>query len=103
MEPLIENYMRRIVDIFLSVGAKSLEESLVDDAQNNQGKLAAVIRFPGGFRLSVHAQVGVRDGKPDLRRYSMHFMDDSDSTGTPTSSCGTSRSRKVRTKSTRHR
>ena len=80
LDPLIEDCLLRIVDIFLSAGAKSLEELAIGDAENNQGRLAATMRFPGGFRLSVHAQVGIRDGRPDLRKYSMHFMDSGDAT-----------------------
>ena len=80
MDPLIEDFSLRIVDIFLSAGAESLDELTIGDAPNNQGRLAALMRFPGGRRLSVHAQIGIRDGRPDLRKYSMHFMDDNDAT-----------------------
>ena len=37
-------------------------------------------RFPGGRRLSVNMRAGVQDDRPDLRSYSVHFMDSDDIT-----------------------
>ena len=80
MDPLIENYLRRVADVFMSAGVVSLEELTIEDIENNRGRLGATMRFPGGNRLSVRVQAGVQDDRPDLRSYSFHFMDGGDNT-----------------------
>ena len=80
MDPLIENYLRRVADVFMSAGVVSLEELTIADIENNRGRLGATMRFPGDRRLSVRVQAGVQDDRPDLRGYSFHFMDDGDNT-----------------------
>ena len=80
MDPLIENYLRRVADVFMSAGVESLEELTIADVENDQGILDTTMRFPGGWRLSVNTRAGVQDDRPDLRSYSIHFMDDGDNT-----------------------
>ena len=80
MDPLIENYLRRVADVFMSAGVESLEELTIADVENDQGLLDTTMRFPGGCRLSVNTRAGVQDDRPDLRSYSIHFMDGDDNT-----------------------
>ena len=80
MDPLIENYLRRVADVFMSAGVESLEELTIADVENDQGVLDTTMRFPGGWRLSVNTRAGVQDDRPDLRSYSIHFMDGDDNT-----------------------
>ena len=80
MDPLIENYLRRVADVFMSAGVESLEELTIADVENDQGILVTTMRFPGNRRLSVRVQASVQDDRPDLRSYSIHFMDDGDNT-----------------------
>ena len=80
MDPLIENYLRRVADVFMSAGVESLEELTIADVENDQGILVTTMRFPGNRRLSVRVQASVQDDRPDLRSYSIHFMDSDDDT-----------------------
>jgi len=80
MDPLIENYLRRVADVFMSAGVVSLEELTIEDIENNQGRLGVTMRFPGDRRLSVRVQASVQDDRPDPRGYSIHFMDGDDNT-----------------------
>ena len=81
MDPLIQNYMERSVDILLSADVESsLEEMAIDPIGYSEGSLAAVMRFPGGRRLSAHMLIEVVRNKAIPQRYSMHFMDDNNAT-----------------------
>ena len=80
MNPIIENYLHRVADVLLSPGAESLEDLVFRSEGYEVARLIMVARFPGGFRLSVHARVAIQDGWPDLWRYSMHFMDSDNAT-----------------------
>ena len=81
MDPLIENYLERSVEILLSADGESLlDEMAVDPIAYSLGRLDAVIRFPGGRRLSVQMRVASRRDRARLQRYSMHFMDKDNST-----------------------
>ncbi len=80
MNPIIENYLQRVADVLLSAGAESLEELTLRSEGDEMARLIMVARFPGGFRLSVHARVAIQDGWLDLWKYSMHFMDSDNST-----------------------
>ena len=81
MDPIIRSYLDRSVEILLSADAESLlEEQAIDPIAYDRGSLSAVMRFPGGWRLSVHMRIELRGDRAILRRYSMHFMDDGDNT-----------------------
>ena len=64
----------------MSAGVESLDELAIEDVENNQGRFAATARLPGGYRLSVRLQAGIQDDRPDLRSYSIHFMDGDNNT-----------------------
>ncbi len=81
MDPLIQNYLRRAEEISLSADGESvLEERTIEPLAYNRGRLAAVVRFPGGRRLSVRMLVEVIRNRAIPQRYSMHFMDSDNST-----------------------
>ena len=81
MDPLIQNYLDRSVDILLSSDVESLlEEMAIAPIGYSQGSLEAVMRFPGGRRLSAHMRVAVIRNTAILQRYSMHFMDSGNAT-----------------------
>ena len=81
MDPLIRNYLERAVEILLSADAESLlDEMAIGPIAYDCGDLSAVMRFSGGWRLSVHMRLEFRGNKAILQRYSMHFMDESDDT-----------------------
>ena len=64
----------------MSAGVESLDDLTIEDVENNQGRLAVTMRLPGEHRLSVRMQAGIQGDRPDLRSYSIHFMDDDDNT-----------------------
>ena len=81
MDPIIRNYLERAVEILLSSDAESLlDEMAIDPIAYDCGDLSAVMRFSGGWRLSVHMRLELRGNKAILQRYSMHFMDEYDDT-----------------------
>ena len=81
LDPLVQNYLERSVEILLFADNESLlEELAIEPIIYSQGRLAAVMRFPGGRRLGAHMLVEVIRDRPVLQRYSMHFMDDNDDT-----------------------
>ena len=80
MDPLIEDYLHRVADVLLSAGAESLEELIFRSEGDESARLIMVARFPGGFRLSVHARFAIQDGWINLWKYSMHFMDNDNAT-----------------------
>ena len=81
MDPLVQNYLERSVDILLSADNESLlEELAIEPLRYSLGRLAAVMRFSGGRRLGLRMLVEVIRDRAVLQRYSMHFMDDNDDT-----------------------
>ena len=81
MDPIIRNYLERAVEILMSANAESLlDEMAIDPIAYDCGDLSAVMRFSGGWRLSVHMRLELRGNKAILQRYSMHFMDEYDDT-----------------------
>ncbi len=81
MDPLIQNYVDRSVDILLSADVESLlEEMAIAPISYSEGRLAAVMRFPGGRRLSAHMLIEVIRNTAIPQRYSMHFMDSDNAT-----------------------
>ena len=81
MDTLIRNYLERAVEILLSADAESLlDEMAIDPIAYDCGDLSAVMRFSGGWRLSVHMRIELHGDRAILRRYSMHFMDEDDDT-----------------------
>ena len=81
VDPLVQNYLRRAVEISLSADDESLlEEMAIDRLDYSRGRLRAVIRFPGGRRLSVRMRIDVIRNSAIPRRYSMHFMDSDNAT-----------------------
>ena len=80
MDPLLSDYLIRVADVLLSAGAESLEEMTFRAEGEEMARLAMTARFPGGCRLSVNTRADVQDDRPDLRSYSIHFMDSDDNT-----------------------
>ena len=81
MDPIIRSYLDRSVEILLSADAESLlDEQAIDPIAYDCGSLSAVMRFPGGWRLSVHMRIELRGDRAILQRYSMHFMNEDDDT-----------------------
>ena len=80
LDPLIENYLNRVVDVLISAGAEWLDEPILEKSSHNQAKLSVDMGFSGGNRLSVHMRVGLCNDRVISRRYSMHFMNGDDST-----------------------
>ena len=81
MDPLIQNYLRRAVEISLSADDESLlEEMAIDRLDYSSGRLRAVMRFSGGRRLSVRMRIDVVRNRAIPQRYSMHFMDSDNAT-----------------------
>ena len=80
MDPMLYGYMIRVADILLSAGAESLEGLTLRAEIHEFARLVMTVRFPGGRRLSINMRAVVQDDRPDLRSYSIHFMDDDDNT-----------------------
>ena len=81
LDPLVQNYLERSVEISLSADNESLlEEMAIQPIDYSRGRLMAVMRFPGGRRLVARMRVEVIRDRAVLQRYSMHFMDDNDDT-----------------------
>ena len=80
MDPLLSDYLIRVADVLLSAGAESLEEMTFRAEGEEMARLAMTARLPGGRRLSVNTRADVQDDRPDLRSYSIHFMDSDDNT-----------------------
>ena len=81
LDPLIQNYLERSLDILLSADSESLlAEMAIEPFSYSLGRLTAVMRFSGGRRLGLRMLVEVIRDRAVLQRYSMHFMDDSDDT-----------------------
>ena len=80
MDPLLSDYLIRVADVLLSAGAESLEEMTFRAEGEEMARLAMTARFPGGRRLSVNTRADVQGDRPDLRSYSIHFMDSDDNT-----------------------
>ena len=81
LDPLVQNYLERAVEISLSADNESLLEGMaIEPIDYSRGRLTAVMRFPGGRRLVIRMRVEVIRDSAVLKRYSMHFMDDNDDT-----------------------
>ena len=81
MDPIIRNYLERSVEILLSADSESLlDEMAIVPIAYDCGNLSAVMRFPGGWRLSVHMRIELRGDRAILQRYSTHFMNEDDDT-----------------------
>ena len=81
MEPIIRNYLERAVEILLSAAVESLlNDMAIAPLAYDCGSLSAVMRFPGGWRMSVHVRLELHGDRAILQRYSMHFMDEYDDT-----------------------
>ena len=71
MDPIIRNYLERAVEILLASDAESLLDDMeIDPIAYDRGDLSAVMRFSGGWRLSVHMRLELRGSKAILQRYS---------------------------------
>ena len=81
LDPLVQNYLERSVEILLFADNESLlEEMAIEPFSYSLGRLTAVMRFPGGRRLGLRMLVEAIRDRAVLQRYSMHFMDDNDDT-----------------------
>lgn len=73
MDPLLENYLIRSLDVFLNIGSVELEWLDLDD-EEEEATLLATMRFPDGSRLHVRMAVQEADEFPSIIEYAFHFM-----------------------------
>ena len=74
MDPRLSTYMERVLDVFVTAGAESVDRE-VEELEEDEAVLEATIRFPPAYRLEVDMTVSFLKDRPIQRAYSFHFMD----------------------------
>ena len=80
MDPLLEIYLIRALDVLLTIGSVEVEWLELSEEEEDRTKLLATTRFPDGSRLHVNLTVGLEETFPFIEEYSFHYMTASDST-----------------------
>lgn len=79
MDPLLEIYLTRALDVLLTIGSVEIELLELSE-EDDEAELLATVRFPNGSRLHVNMKVDEVEGFPYLNEYSFHYMAASNST-----------------------
>ena len=74
LDPLLENYLERSLDVLLTVGAEAIEELTVTSEGETNARIRFAIKFPRSSHLNVRLIVLASDGIPSLKEYSFHFQ-----------------------------
>ena len=80
LEPLLETYFDRSLDILLAAGATAINRLVRLSIEYGRAVLRAAITFPGPSYLNVRLVAIIADDTPLLRDYSFHYMDATNAT-----------------------
>ena len=80
LEPLLETYFNRSLDVLLIAGGISIEQRPRIPLSENQALFRAVITFPGPSFLHVQLEATIFNDTPFLSEYRFHYMDASNTT-----------------------
>lgn len=76
MDPNIQNYLERTLDVLLAAGAEATEKAEIQETRGGYTKLEAIIRFPDGSLLEVNLTLSTTRETPLWLAYSFHYMNE---------------------------
>ena len=74
MDPSIQNYLERTLNVLLSAGAEDIDRTEIRETRGGYAKLEAVIRFPDGSLLNLNLTLSTSREPPVWLAYSFHYM-----------------------------
>ena len=75
LEPLLDIYFDRCLDVLLTAGGIAMERQAKMPISEARGMLQATMTFPKRSRLSVMLVADINNGTPLLVEYSFQYMD----------------------------
>ena len=73
-DPLLHDYLDRVIDVLVAAGSTAIEERTVRRLSGSLADLRAAIRFYDRSYLSVWMRVRISRSNLSLQRYAFHYM-----------------------------